>query len=87
MRADGVFVSIGYVPTNDLAEKIGVQLTPEGYIQHDSRHRTSLPGIYSAGDVEGGFKQIVTAAGQGAEAAISIYEDLISPYWKAGQER
>jgi len=84
-KADGVFVSIGYVPTNDLARKIGVELTPEGYLKHDSRHRTNLPGIYSAGDVEGGFKQIVTAAGQGAEAALSIYEDLISPYWKAAK--
>jgi len=85
IRVDGVFVSVGYVPTNDLAEKIGVALSPEGYIQHDSNHRTNLPGIYSAGDVEGGFKQIVTAAGQGAEAALSIFEDLISPYWKAAK--
>jgi thioredoxin reductase (NADPH) len=85
IRMDGVFVSIGYVPTHDLAEKIGVALSPEGYIQHDSNHRTNLPGVYSAGDVEGGFKQIVTAAGQGAEAALSIYEDLISPYWKTAK--
>ena len=56
MRADGIFVSIGYVPTNDLANKIGVELTPEGYIKHDSHHRTSLPGVYSAGDVEGGVQ-------------------------------
>jgi thioredoxin reductase (NADPH) len=85
IRVDGVFVSIGYVPTHDLAKKIGVALSPEGYIQHDSNHRTNLPGVYSAGDVEGGFKQIVTAAGQGAEAALSIYEDLIIPYWKAAK--
>ena len=85
IRVDGVFVSIGYVPTHDLAKKIGVALSPEGYIRHDSNHRTNLPGVYSAGDVEGGFKQIVTAAGQGAEAALSIYEDLIIPYWKAAK--
>lgn len=40
-------------------------------------------GIYSAGNVEGRFKQIVTAAGQGVEAVLSIFEDLVSPYWKA----
>ncbi|MBW2370275.1 MAG: hypothetical protein JRH15_20585, partial [Deltaproteobacteria bacterium] len=39
------------------------------------------PGIYSAGDVEGGFKQIVTATGQGSAAALAIFEDLIHPYW------
>ncbi len=81
LKIDGVFIAIGYIPTSELAKKIGVQLTPEGYIQHDSRHRTNIPGIYSAGDVEGGFKQIVTATGQGSGAALSIFEDLMNPYW------
>ena len=57
-------------------------MTPEGYIKHDERHRTNVPGIYAAGDVEGGYKQIVTATGQGAEAAMAIFEDLVHPYWK-----
>lgn len=79
---EGVFIAIGYRPTVELAKKIGVELTPEGYIKHDSRHRTNVPGVYSAGDVEGGYKQIVTAAGQGSEAALAIFEDLVNPYWK-----
>jgi thioredoxin reductase (NADPH) len=58
-----------------------VELTGEGYIRHD-RHRTHVPGVYSAGDVEGGYKQIVTASGQGAESAMAIFEDLINPYWQ-----
>lgn len=79
---DGVFVAIGYMPEVKLAQKIGVELTVDGYIKRDAKHRTSIPGIYSAGDVEGGYKQIVTAAGQGAEAALAIFEDLINPYWR-----
>jgi thioredoxin reductase (NADPH) len=79
---DGVFVAIGYRPSVELAEKVGVELTGEGYIQHDKAHRTNIPGIYCAGDVEGGYKQIVTATGQGAAAAMSIFEDIINPYWK-----
>ncbi len=85
MKLDGVFIAIGYDPQTELAKKLGVQLTENGYIKHDSRHRTSVPGIYSAGDVEGGFKQIITAAGQGSEAALSIFEDLSNPYWKRSQ--
>jgi len=85
MKVDGVFIAIGYTPAVELAEKLGIELTPEGYIQCDSRHRTNLPGIYSAGDVEGGYKQIVTATGQGAEAALCIFEDLVNPYWKSNQ--
>jgi thioredoxin reductase (NADPH) len=82
LETDGVFIAIGYQPSVELAAKIGVEITPEGYIKHDVRHRTNITGIYSAGDVEGGYKQIVTAAGQGSEAALAIFEDIINPYWK-----
>jgi thioredoxin reductase (NADPH) len=82
MPWDGVFVSIGYTPAVELARKIGVALTPEGYLARDAKHRTNIPGIYAAGDVEGGYKQIVTATGMGAEAAMTIFEDIINPYWQ-----
>jgi thioredoxin reductase (NADPH) len=81
LATEGVFIAIGYEPAVELAQKMGLELTQESYIKQDGRHRTSLPGVYSAGDVEGGYKQIVTASGQGAEAAMTIFEDLINPYW------
>lgn len=84
MDADGVFIAVGYEPAVDLAKKLGIDLTEEGFIKRDSSHRTNIPGIYTAGDVEGGYKQIVTAAGQGSEAALAIFEDLVNPYWKKG---
>ena len=34
-----------------LARKIGVELTPEGYINHDDRHRTNVAGIYSVATI------------------------------------
>lgn len=79
---DGIFISVGYIPEIELAQKIGVEIGPDGYITHDAHHRTNIPGIYSAGDVEGGYKQIVTAAGAGAAAAMTLFEDLSHPYWK-----
>lgn len=82
MPADGVFLSIGYTPAVELASKVGLELTDEGYIARDAKHRTNIPGIYAAGDVEGGYKQIVTATGMGAEAAMTIFEDIINPYWQ-----
>ena len=81
MPMDGVFIAIGYLPAVELAKKLRVELTDDGFIKRDQHHRTNIPGVYSAGDVEGGYKQIVTAVGQGAEAAMSIYEDLMNPYW------
>lgn len=85
LAVDGVFIAIGYEPAVGLARKIGVELNEDGYIKHDAFHRTNIPGIYSAGDVEGGYKQIVTATGQGAAAAMTIFEDLINPYWKMAE--
>ena len=80
-KTDGVFIAIGYTPAVELASLIGLEINEDGYIQHDGKHRTNIPGLYSAGDVEGGYKQIVTASGQGAEAAMTIFEDMIDPYW------
>jgi thioredoxin reductase (NADPH) len=79
--AAGVFIAIGYLPSVDLAEKIGVDKTAEGFIKQEN-YRTSIPGVYAAGDVVGGFNQIVTASGHGAEAALTIFRDLLN-YKKA----
>jgi len=87
LLVEGVFIAIGFTPAVELARSLGAELTPDGYIKKDERHRTTVPGVYSAGDVEGGFKQIVTAAGQGSEAALAIFEDLINPYWMNQEKR
>jgi thioredoxin reductase (NADPH) len=84
-KTDGVFIAIGYTPAVELAQKFGLGINTDGYIKQDGKHRTTVPGVYSAGDVEGGYKQIVTASGQGAEAAMTIFEDLINPYWLDGK--
>lgn len=81
-QVDGVFIAIGYEPAVELARKLDLDITPDGCIKRDAKNRTNIPGIYSAGNVEGGYKQIVIAAGQGSEAALSIFEDLVNPYWK-----
>ncbi len=79
---DGIFISIGYEPNNKLAKQLKLKLDEEGYIQVDRQQRTSMPFVYAAGDITGGVKQIVTAVGEGAVAALTAFEDLSSPYWK-----
>lgn len=76
MPTDGIFISIGYKPNNELAGKIGLELDDEGYVKTDDRLRTSVPGIYAAGDITGTTKQISVAVGQGSIAAITIFEDI-----------
>lgn len=79
---DGVFVAIGHVPNSEQAADLGIDLEPDGSIKVDRHMRTNIPRVYAAGDVIGGVRQIVTAVGSGATAALSAFEDLQQPRWK-----
>jgi thioredoxin reductase (NADPH) len=82
-----VFVAIGYVPNNEIAKALGLELDNEGYIKVDlATMRTSIPRVYATGDITGGLKQIVVAVGQGSIAAMSAFEDLSNPYWARKEE-
>ncbi|SHK33102.1 NAD(P)/FAD-dependent oxidoreductase [Thermocrinis minervae] len=77
LRVEGVFVEVGLTPNTDLAKKLGVILNSRGEIVIDCNNRTSEPRIYAAGDCTSVFaKQIITAAGEGAKALLSIYHDM-----------
>jgi len=81
LQTDAVFVAIGELPNNTLAVELGLTMDSEGYVKIDNHGRTNIPRIYAAGDITGGIRQIVTAVGHGATAAVSAFEDLLHPYW------
>lgn len=73
---DGVFGFIGYDPASGFAKHL-VDTDKEGYIICDMNMRTSVQGIWVAGDIlKGAKKQMVISAGNGATAAIDIREYL-----------
>ncbi len=78
---NGVFISIGDIPQTDLIKDLGIEIDDEGYVITDKEQRTNISMFYAAGDVSGGFRQIITACSEGAIAANSAHEDLASPYW------
>ncbi|TET46024.1 FAD-binding protein [candidate division TA06 bacterium] len=80
-KTDGLFVSIGEVPNIQLATEVGIELSDSGFIKVDRKGKTNIPRIYAAGDVTGAVRQIVTAVGEGAAAAMSAFEGISSPYW------
>jgi thioredoxin reductase (NADPH) len=80
LEVDGIFISVGDTPQNELAKKIGVALNDEGYIMVDRQQRTNIKGIYAAGDITGGVRQVITACAEGAVAALSSTEALGKKY-------
>ncbi len=77
LELDGVFVQIGLSANSKGFENI-VETNKFGEIVVDAHCRTSIPGIYAAGDVSVvPYKQIVIAMGEGSKAALSAFEDQI----------
>jgi thioredoxin reductase (NADPH) len=75
-RFDSVYPALGSDVHSSLAEMIGVELAEEGCIKVDDHQRTSVPGVYAAGDVVKGLDQISHAMGEGGVAATTIRNDL-----------
>ncbi|MEM3556192.1 MAG: FAD-dependent oxidoreductase [Candidatus Micrarchaeia archaeon] len=74
LKVDAVFIYIGRVPASQLASALGVKLNEKGEIVTDKDSKTSVEGVYAAGDVtNSSFKQIITGAGDGVRAAYSAY--------------
>lgn len=68
----GVFVFAGYAPSSSLLKGLA-ELDAQGYVPTDRNQKTSLDGLYAAGDVcEKNLRQVVTATGDGAVAATEL---------------
>ncbi|MFZ1396656.1 MAG: thioredoxin-disulfide reductase [Candidatus Promineifilaceae bacterium] len=80
MKTDGVFIFIGHYPNSQFL--VGqLAMDEEGYVITDERYRTSVPGVYAAGEIQDShFRQIATSVGQGTGAALELEK------WLAAQE-
>ncbi len=76
LPVDGVFISVGRTPATELFRG-QVELDSSGYVLADESTKTSLPGVFAAGDVRTKqVRQIITAAADGAVAAHMAEEYL-----------
>ena len=76
LDVSGMFIAIGGKPDISFLDSLGVELV-NGYIKTNNRMESNIKGLYAAGDVRyKDFYQIITAASDGAIAALSIREDV-----------
>ena len=73
---DSVYPALGGDVHGQLAEMIGARMGDDGCVGVDSHMRTSVEGVYAAGDLVIGLDQISSAMGQGGIAATAIRNDL-----------
>lgn len=70
---NGVFIYAGLIPLSDVFKDL-VECDPYGFIVTDVKLQTSVPGVFAAGDIRAqAIRQIVTACGDGATAAMNAY--------------
>ncbi len=78
LKVAGVFIEAGADPRLDIPTELGLNINPETNEVHvDRMMRTGVDGVYAAGDLTDGsgtLKQTITAAAQGAVAALSAYQ-------------
>jgi len=74
LEINGTFVAVGLKPNSQAFSQV-VTLDEAGFIVTDELMRTSAPGIFAAGDARhNSFRQVITAAGDGAAAAMSAFK-------------
>ncbi len=77
---DGVFVFVGFEPQGDFYPD-GLERDGGGFIKTDEEMRTSIPGIFAAGDIRSkSCRQVATAVGDGASAAHAAYAYISSRF-------
>jgi thioredoxin reductase (NADPH) len=81
---DTIYPALGSDTHTQLGEMVGAKLASDGCFLCDSHQRTSVPGLYAAGDVVHGLDQISHAMGEGGVAATTIRNDLCvhDPRWR-----
>lgn len=79
LTVDGVFIEIGSEPGIEIIKELEIEVDAQKFINVSADQSTSIDGIFAAGDITTGsnkFRQLITAAAEGALAANSAYKKL-----------
>ncbi len=76
IAVNGVFINVGLSPLTALCTPLRVKTDERGNVVADGKQASNVPGVFAAGDCVGRLRQIVWAAAEGAQAALSAYDYL-----------
>ena len=82
-----LFVAIGVEPQSELVKKAGIETDEYNYIKVNEKQETNIPGIYAAGDVTGGIRQVATAVGEATTAAMNAYLFIKKGWYGDGETK
>jgi thioredoxin reductase (NADPH) len=77
---DCVIIAVGLVPNTEVFEHLGLKMN-SNFVVVDNEMRTSVEGIFAAGDIISVYQLASVAAAQGALAAHNAYKYIRKPYW------
>jgi thioredoxin reductase len=79
LGVEKIFFSIAQYPADDLGVELGCERDEQGHICVDPHYLTTVPNVYAAGDIIPGPQLAISAAADGAIAALAIHKSLVPP--------
>ena len=78
LPASHVFFSVAHVPRTELPRSLGCEIDDDGYVTVNACGETSVPGVYSAGDLTPGLQLVAVAAATGVVAGVAAAQSFLS---------
>jgi thioredoxin reductase len=79
LGCETIFFAIGQYPADDLGAQLGCDRDEDGHIEVDGSYHTSVYNVYACGDINPGPQLGISAAAEGAIAALSLHKSLLPP--------
>jgi len=76
-QLSALYARLPFVQHSDIPEKLGCQITPEGYIKIDQDQKTSVPGVFACGDNTTRMRTVANAVSMGTTTGLMVNKELI----------
>ena len=82
LKLDALYATVPFSQHSGLAEKLGCQLTGDGYLETDEFQKTNIHGIYACGDNSSPFRSVANAVSSGSTAGAMVNMELTHEYFQ-----